>query len=290
MTEGARRPLRLALTLPGTLWLALFLAIPGLLLCGLAFLSRGAHGEIVWQLSLGNFQRLLGFSSFGWTADYLRILVRSVVVAGVTTVVALALAYPVAFFVASRPPRRRSFWLALVLIPFATNLVIRTYGWMLILAPALPPARLARWLGLIDPQGGLFPGAFATYVGLISAALPFAVLPLYTNVERLDPALLEAARDLYAPGWRVFRRVIVPLTLPGLTTAAFLTFVPTLGMFVVPDLLGGARYWLIGNVIQQQFGASRDWPFGAALGLALVVLTLAAWWIVRKKGSAGSLA
>lgn len=268
---------------PGLLWLLAFLVVPLAMLIGLAFLSRGVYGEVVWTPTLENFRRLAGFGSFGWSADYLRILGRSLAVAAVTSVSAVALAYPVAFFIAARPPRQRYLWLSLVMIPLCTNLVIRTYAWMLLLAPGLPPAELARALGLIGEQAGLYPGLFATLLGLVSAALPFAVLPIYTNVERLDPTLLEAARDLYAHRLRLFVRIVLPLTAPGLAVALLLTFVPAMGMFVVSDLLGGARHWLIGNLIQQQFGASRDWPFGAALGLALALLTLTGLFWMRRK-------
>ncbi len=280
-----RRRLRLegaALVAGGVAWLILLLALPGAFLVVLAFLSRGPYGQVEWDFTLRNLARLAGFGTFGWSADLLRILLRSVWVALATTAATIALAYPLAFFIAGRPPRRRAVWLTLVMVPFCTNLVIRTYAWMLILSPGLPPARLAQGLGLVPPHAALYPGALATLLGMVSAALPFAVLPLYASVERLDPALVEAARDLYAAPGRVFLRVVLPQTAPGLAVAVLLTFVPAMGMFVVPDLLGGAKYWLIGNVIAQQFGASRDWPFGAAVALALILLTLVGISLVRR--------
>lgn len=272
-----RRRLRaeaLGLVAGGVAWLVLLLALPGAFLAVLAVLSRGVYGQVEWDLTLRNLARLLGFGTFGWSADLLRILLRSLWVALATTAAAIALAYPLAFTIAARPPRRRAVWLTLVMVPFCTNLVVRTYGWMLVLSPALPPARLAQALGLVPPHAALYPGMAATLLGMVTASLPFALLPLYASVERLDPALVEAARDLYASPARVFLRVVVPATAPGLAAAVLLTFVPAMGMFVVPDLLGGAKHWLIGNVIAQQFGASRDWPFGAAVAFALILLTL----------------
>jgi len=168
-------------------------------------------------------------------------------------------------------------------VPFWTNVVVRTYAWLLVLSPGLPPARLAAWLGLIPPGGALFPGPLATYLGLVSTFLPFMALPLYASVERLNWELLEAARDLYASRWAVFREAILPQTRPGLVVGIIVTFIPAMSMFVVTDLLGGAKYMLIGNLIQNQFGASRDWPFGAALCLALMALTLSGLMLYRRR-------
>ncbi len=282
--ERRRLPLAgVALVAGGAGWLLLLLALPAAFLVVLAFLSRGPYGQVEWDWTLRNVARLAGFGVFGWSADLLRILARSVWVGLATTAAAVALAYPLAFFVAGRPPRRRAVWLVLIMVPFCTNLVIRTYGWMLVLSPSLPPARFAQALGLVPPHAALYPGAGATLLGMVSAMLPFALLPLYAAVERLDPSLVEAARDLYAGPARTFLSVVVPQTAPGLAAAVLLTFVPAMGMFVVPDLLGGAKHWLIGNVIAQQFGASRDWPYGAALAFALIALTLGGVALLRRR-------
>ncbi len=264
-------------------WLTIFLVLPSLVLVAVAFAGRGPYGELIWTFSLDNFKRLAGFGILGWSADYLLILWRSIWVALVTTGLALLLAYPLAFFIAARPPRTRYLWLALIIIPFCTNLVIRTYAWMLILAQQMPPARLAQALGLIPSDTALYPSEFAVYLGMVSSFLPFTVLPLYTNVERLDWSIVEAAQDLYASKWRVFFHAILPQTFPGLATAIILTFIPAMGAFVVPDLLGGAKYMLVGNLIQQQFGASRDWPFGATVSFGLMILTLIGLFLLRRK-------
>jgi spermidine/putrescine transport system permease protein len=268
----------------GAAWLLALLVLPSLVLVAVAFAERGPEGEIVWALTLENFSRAMGFGLMGWSADYLWILARTAWIALVTTVAAVALSYPLAFFIAGRPQRTRYLWLALVIIPFCTNLVIRTYAWMLILSSSTPPARLARWIGLLPPDTGLYPGSLAVYLGMVSTFLPFAALPLYTSIERLDGSLVEAARDLYASRRRVFLHAILPQTLPGLTVALILTFIPAMGMFVVPDLLGGARTMLVGNVIQQQFGPSRDLPFGATMSLGLMALTLVGLFLLRRYG------
>ena len=269
----------------GMLWLLGFLILPSLIFIALSFAERGVYGEVIWTFSLENYQRLAGFSSFGWTPDYLLILGRSVIVAFVTTSVAILLSYPLTFFIASRPERSRFMWLVIIIIPFWTNIVIRTYAWFFLFSPEFPFAKIAAFLGLIPDGASLYPSAFAVYVGMISDYLPFLALPLYSSVERLDWSLVEAAQDLYASRIRVFMQAILPQTAPGLTVGIILTFVPTMATFVVPDLLGGAKYMLVGNLIQQQFGASRDWPFGAAISMALMLMTLFSMRIYRRKGS-----
>jgi spermidine/putrescine transport system permease protein len=269
--------------IPGMLWLVVFIVLPGLVLVGVSLATRGSYGQLEWQFTLENYKRLAGFSLFGWTADYLMILWRSVVVAFFTTLISVILSYPLCFFIAARPARSRYLWLTLVIIPFWTNMVIRTYAWFLILAPELPFARLAAYLGFIAEGAPLYPNAFAVYIGMVSMFLPFVALPLYASVERLDWSLVEAANDLYAGRTRVFTQAILPQTLPGLSVGVVLTFVPAMGMFVVPDLLGGAKYMLVGNLIQQQFGTSRDWPFGAAVSMALMVLTMISLQLYRRR-------
>jgi len=268
---------------PGMLWLLIFLVLPGLVLIVASFAGRGAYGELVWEFSLENYKRLTGFGIFGWTADYLVIVWRSVWVAFVTTAVSVILSYPLCFFIAGRPERTRYLWLTLVIIPFWTNMVIRTYAWFLILAPELPFAKLAAFLGFTPAGSPLYPSAFAVYLGMVSMFLPFVTLPLYSSIERLDWELVEAAQDLYASRVRVFMQAILPQTLPGLSVGVILTFVPAMGMFVVPDLLGGAKYMLVGNLIQQQFGASRDWAFGAAISMGLMVLTMFSLYLYRRR-------
>ncbi|AEV16250.1 MAG: ABC transporter permease [Thermus sp.] len=280
----------LLLVLPGLLWLLAFLVLPGLLLLPLSLAERGSFGEVVWTFSLENYRRLLGFGVLGYSPDNLLALLRTLWVALVTTGLCLLLAYPIAFFIRSQPPRRRYLYLALVLIPFWTNLVIRTYAWQLLLAPEMPLARGFSALGWLEPGMALFPSGLAVYLGMVSAFLPFMVLPLYSSVERLDESLLEAVRDLYGGPLRVFLHGVLPQTLPGLTVGVILTFIPAMGMFVVPDLLGGAKHLLVGNLVQQAFYTMRDWPYGAALSLVLIVFTLVALRLYRRYGKEVELA
>jgi spermidine/putrescine transport system permease protein len=282
-TPGSLRRRSLLYLLPGYVWVALFLILPLVLLVLASFATRGESGEVLWQFTWENYQRLAGYSFLGWSADYLLTLGRSIVVGLVTTLLCALLSYPLTFFIATRPKRTRYIWLTLVIIPFWTNLVIRTYAWQLVLAPELPLARLAAFLRLVEPGQALYPSAFAIYLGMLTTFLPFFALPLYASVERMNWALVEAANDLYASRWRVFRHAILPQTFSGLSVGIILTFIPAMGMFVVPDLLGGSKYLLVGNLVQQQFSGSRDWPFGATVSLALMFLTLLALLIFNRQ-------
>ena len=267
--------------MPGFMWVVIFLAIPLLYLVAMSFASRGTYGEVVWKLSFDNVKRFVGFGFFGWSPDNLVIILRSLLVAIITTFFCVLLSYPLAFYITAKESRKRAFWISLILVPFWTNLVIRTYAWYLVLAPDFPLARLAASLGLIDAGEALYPSAFAVYLGMISTFLPFVALPLYSAVEKLNWSLVEAVSDLYGRGWRTFRHAILPQTRAGLAVGITLTTVPAMGMFVVPDMLSGARYMLVGNLIQQQFGKTRDWPFGSMVSLSLMALTLVVLFITR---------
>lgn len=269
---------------PGLLIILILLALPCISLFAVAFLTRGQYGDVTAAFTFGNIKRLVGFGYFGWSADNMLVVWRSIVVGFFTTLICVFLSYPLAFFLASRPARSRPLWLTVLLIPFWTNLVIRTYAWLLVLDGDMPFARILAFLGITEHGATLYPSQFAVYLGMVSVFLPFVALPLYSSVEKLDWSIVEAAHDLYAGKWRIFRHAILPQTVSGLSVGITLTFVPAMGMFVVPDMLGGARYMLIGNLIQQQFGSSRDWPFGAALSLVLMILTLGALMAASRAG------
>lgn len=274
----------LALAAPAVAWIGLLVALPTAALLVVALARRGPLGEIEWTFSLDNFARLAGRGSLGWSADNLRVLARTLALSAATSAGAIVLAYPMAFWIARRGPRGRALALGLVVAPMCTNLVVRVHAWRVALAPESPLSRAAAWCRILEPGEGIAPGLVAVLLGMISTALPFAVLPLYAAVERLDPAPAEAARDLHASPARVFFRVVLPATRGGLGAAVILTFIPASGMFLVTDRLGGARHWILGNLIQQQFGPGRDLPYGAALGLALVAMTLAGLALARRGG------
>jgi spermidine/putrescine transport system permease protein len=273
---------------PGIGWVTIFLLVPLLGIGVISLLTRGSYGEIQLPFTYENYKRLAGFGLLGFDVQYPYIIVRSLLLAAGTTIVCLLAAFPLAFFIAGLPGRAKQTALTLVVIPFWTNLLIRTYAWQILLAPAGGLAKLAQAVGLVPADTALYPSAFAVYLGMLCAYLPFLVLPLYTSVEKLDWTIAEAAADLGADGPRVFRHAILPQVLPGMTAGIILVFIPATGQFVIPDLLGGAKTVLLGNAIQQQFGPSRDWPFGSAIafvGMAVVMLGL--WLQTRAAGDKG---
>lgn len=259
---------------PTMFWLTVFLLIPLALIVVISFGARGSYGNVVYTFRLNNYARLLD-------AEYASILWDSTWIALLTTIVCILGGYPLAYFIARSHPMRRSFLMFLILVPFWTNFLIRIYAWMIILRGegVLNAAMTA--VGLMNTSIGqrLFeqiqlytPGA--VLVGMVYEFLPFMILPLYTSLEKLDPSLLEAAADLGARPWRAFLRVTLPLSLPGIVAGSILVFIPAMGMFVVPDLMGGAKTVLVGNLIRNQFFTARDWPFGSAASMVLMALTL----------------
>ena len=261
------------LVLPTIGWLALFLVVPLALIVVISFASRTPDGSIDYRFTLDNYRDLA-------RPEYARILWDSVWIALVTTLASLALGYPAAWFIARSHPSRRPIYLFLILVPFWTNFLIRIYAWRVILQSEGVLAAGLPLLGPLEPVAtqlfGLVrlntPGA--VMLGMVYEFLPFMILPVYTSLEKLDPDLLEAAADLGARPWRAFWRVTWPLSLPGVVAGSILTFVPAMGMFVVPDLLGGARTVLIGNLIRNQFLSELHWPLGSAASLVLMLMTL----------------
>ena len=279
----ARERLRSALTAgPGIAWVCVFLLAPLLAIAAIAFLTRGPYGEVGPPVTLQNYKRLLGFGIFGFDPLYPLLIARSLLLAAGTTAACILAAFPLAFFIAALPPKHKNVALTLVIVPFWTNLLIRTYAWQILLAPDGAVTRAAAAAGLVRPGQALYPGLFAISLGMLCAYLPFLVLPLYTAIEKLDWSIAEAAMDLGADGPRVFRHAILPQVAPGLVAGIILVFIPATGQFVIPDLLGGAKTALLGNAIQQQFGPSRDWPFGSALALVGMAIVLLGLWIYAR--------
>lgn len=258
---------------PGVLWLAAFLVIPSLIMFGYSLLTRTDLAQVGGPWTAENWQRVFGYDALfrEWIPDNLRVLWRSLWLAALSTLLCVLMGYPLAFFIARQDDRRKNLLLLLLIIPFWTNFLIRVYAWILILRPF-----------------DLVPSLTATFLGMVYAFLPFFVLPMYSSVEKVDWRLLEAAEDLGAPPARAFMSGVFPQTLPGLVAGILLTFIPALGMFVVSDILGGAKTALIGNLIQNQFGQAGDWPYGSALSFLLMgVVLLGLWLYARTAGQKG---
>ncbi len=273
------------LLMPATLWLLVFFIAPLFIVAAYSFLERGTYGGVIWSFTLENFRRV-------FDPLYLNSFLRSVYIAGLTTIFCLLLGYPLGYYIASRPLQRRNTLLLLLMIPFWTNFLIRTYAWLTILRnnTGLINVTLLS-LGIIDKPLETFGNDFAIVVGLVYGWLPDMILPIYAALDRLDASLLEAASDLYAPNRKVFTRIILPLSLPGVVAGSILVFIPSLGAFVTPAILGGGKSLMIGNIISNQFLAAHDWPFGSALSTLMMAVMLVATLIYfRSTAGAGRTA
>ena len=249
--------------------MGLFFLVPLLLVLAISFASRGTYGGIVWEFTWANYLDLLH-------PLYGRILGQSLWYATLTTAICFLVGFPLAYVIARSPARWQPLWLLLVMLPFWTNFLVRSYAWMIILRQDGLVNHLLLALGLIREPLELLYTPAAVVIGLVYGYLPFMVLPLYVALERLDPALVEAAWDLYASRWAVWSRVVVPLTMPGIVGGCILVFIPSIGSFITPDLLGGARSMMIGNLIQHEYLVVRDWPLGSAVSFVLMAIVMAA--------------
>jgi spermidine/putrescine transport system permease protein len=256
-------------------WLLLFVIVPTLMLVVISFCERDSLGRIVYTFNFDNYIR-----AFDW--KWLRILGISVWYAFLTTVICLVLGYPVAYFIGRSNERVRGLLIMLVMIPFWTSFLIRTYAWISILAQDGLLNALLMTIKITSEPIGFMYTPFAVVLGLVYNFLPFMILPIYTSVEKLDGSLIEAAYDLGARPARVFAQVVLPLTQPGIAAGILLVFVPAIAMFAITTLMGGGTNPTIGEVIQNQFTKARNQPFGAALGVLLLAIFIFSLWLSTK--------
>jgi len=258
---------RAAFAGPGLVYVTAFMTIPLLLIAAYTVLTRGRFGGVTWTFTLGNFTKALD-------PTYLSILGNSLLIAGITTVLALLLGYPTAYGISRLPHQWRTVAIVMVVLPFWSNFLIRTYAWIVLLNSEGPINTALVNLGVIGAPLDLLYNRGAVVAGLLYAYLPLVILPVYAAIERVDPQLQEAARNLGASKARTFWDVTLPLTLPGTMIGAIFVFVPSLGNFVVPELLGGGKTVMVGNLIRDQFLEARNWPFGAVLALSVVAFLI----------------
>ena len=259
--------LRAIFLAPSAAFTVILFLIPLSIIVAYSFLTRGVYGGVVGPWTLENYQRL-------FDPLYGIILWRSLVMSTLATILCLVIAFPLALFIARASDRAKGIYLYLVILPFWTSFLVRTYAWMFLLRDTGFINTILTSLHIISEPLPLLYNETAVVVGLVYGYLPFAVLPLFSNLDRLDKNLLEAAADLGATPWQTLYKIIIPLCAPGLRAAGVLVFIPCLGAYLTPDLLGGGKSIMIGNLIQNQFTTARDWPFGAAISLALMALVM----------------
>ena len=279
--QGVFTPLRYWLLLPSWLVIGFFMVAPVLIMLVYSFLTKEFRGGVIWEFTLAAYdQFFLDRGLFGdeppkieWT--YIGIFWRSVWQAGLATVLCLLIGFPTAYYIATRPPSTRNFWVFLVTIPYWVNLLIRTVSMKFLIRDNGP---INEWLlsaGLIAEPIHLINTPVAVQLGLFYSYLPFMVLPIYAAIERFDFSLCEAAADLYAGRWFAMWHIIIPNVRPGIVAGCILVFIPSLGAFLAPDLLGGAKNFMIGSLIEEQFkGTAGNWPFGAAASMILLSVVL----------------
>jgi spermidine/putrescine transport system permease protein len=264
---------------PVTLWLGLFFLVPLLIILIYSFGTSDIYGGITLGFNPGNYLRV-------FDPLYLEIIGRTFFIAALNTLLCFVLGYPLAYFVVFKGRRWRNALVLLVMVPFWTSLLIRAYAWVVILGGNGIANRTLQFLGITDEPLTLIFTPEAVLMGMVYSYLPFMILPLYAALEKFDSRLKEAAQDLGASRWHTFWRVTFPLSMPGVIAGSILVFIPSAGEFVIPDLLGGSRTMMTGNLIQNQFLQARDWAFGSALSVLLAVLLLGAiMFYVRRVGT-----
>lgn len=254
---------------------------PLLIMLIFSFLTPGDYGGVEWQLSFDAWFQVVFYEDiFDETVSladaHMSIFWRSLKLSFLTTVVAFVLGFPTAFFIATRPPETRNIWLFLVTIPFWTNLLIRTFAILEIIRNQGVINNALLGLGLIDAPLDMLYTDIAILLGMTYVYIPLMILPIYASLERLDFRLVEAGYDLYASRWKVLKRIIMPLVKPGVIAGSILVFIPSLGAYVTPRVLGGGKNLMLGNLIELQFGQGRNWPLGAALSLTLLMIVMVA--------------
>ncbi len=292
-SSRATRLARWLVSGPPLLFLAVFFLLPSAIMVLASFRYPGEFGGLAPLFStVPGVLHGLTFETYQFFFSdiiYVQVFLKSFLVALATTLICLLLAYPLALLIARSPKKSRDLMVLLVILPFASNFLVRVYAWMILLGPQ---AALSQAINAVLALFGLTPvhllfSPFAVLVGMVYVHLPFMVLPLYTNLEKHDPMLLDAAQDCGANAWQRFWRITFPLSMPGILSGAALVFIPVLGMFAIPDILGGTGDMLIGNLIKEQFLGTRDWPFGSTLSIMLTLAVLAVAWLAARLGRGG---
>ncbi|MDM8527603.1 ABC transporter permease [Anaerolineales bacterium HSG24] len=257
---------------PGVFWLIIFFIFPSLLIVAYSFLERRDGGGVIWQFSLDAYIKLFSPTGGAVINDFMLIFFRSFWWATLTTILCLLVGYPLSFYMSRQSRSTANMLLFLVMIPFWTNFLVRTYAWKFILNNNGLINSMLQAMEL--PRIALINTPTAVIIGLVYGSLPFMVLPLYASMERFDFSLVEAGQDLGANYWQVFTRVYLPLTMPGVIAGCILVFIPVVGQYIVPTILGGGKVAMLGNILAQQFGSALNWPFGSAIAVVFMILLM----------------
>lgn len=275
MSAKQNRRALTGLLAPASIFLGVFFLGPLSILIVFSFLEAGLYGGVEWNFYHWNYGRILGWADGEWEdfdPVYIAIFLRSVRLAATNVLVTFLICYPAALWVSGLSARWRTFVVFIVTIPFFVSLVVRLFCWVLILRPSGVLNSLLIGIGLISEPIDIIYTETAVLIGMAYILLPFMFLPIYASVEKLDHSLIEASSDLGARPYQTFFKVVLPATLPGIAAGAVLVFIPSLGNFIVPDILGGAKVMMIGNLIEQQFLSARNWPFGSALSVMIMLV------------------
>ena len=281
--QGLRGKLPAAATAgPVSIWMIIFVMLPLLYILVISFMTRNVYGGIEYTFTLENYKEML-------QPLYIKVIWKSLKLAFLTTVVCLLIGYPLAYWIASKPSKTSAKLLMLVMIPYWTSSLVRLYSLNLL---AMPNGFLNVFLMKLhiisEPLDILYSDTMVIF-GLLTAMLPFSVLPLYSSIEKLDKSLIEASKDLGANSVTTFRKVTIPQTMPGIVGCVLLVFIPSLGMYYVPEMLGGGKVMLVGTLVKNQFLVTKNWPFGASLAILLIMITLAMMWIYTRVGKLDDL-
>lgn len=268
---------------PTAIWLVLFVFIPLFYVVGISFLTKNAHGSVDMLFSLASYRSL-------FQREYVKIFIDSMGLSLQTTILCLLIGYPFAYIITKAPPNKKKYMVLLIMLPFWINSIIRIYGWNTLLRSEGIINNLLILLGIIPKPLQMLYTNGAVLLGMVYELLPFTILPIYTSLEKMDSSLIEAAEDLGTSKGSTFLRVIFPLTMPGIFAGSIQTFIPSLGLFYVSEMMGGGTNMYIGNLIKNQFLSARNWPLGAALSIVLILITLILMKLYTRVGSLEDMA
>lgn len=284
MIKKLKENLPISITVgPTIVWLGLFILIPLIYVLGISFLTKSPYGGVIFKFNINNYLSLVNM-------DYMKVFIDSLWLSLETTIICLVLGYPFAYIIANVDKHMKAILLVIIMLPFWTNSLIRTYGWSALLREQGIINNILLHTGLINKPIEMLYTDGSTLLGMVYALLPFMILPLYTSIEKLDDSLIEAASDLGATKFRTLIRVILPLTMPGIFAGSIQTFIPSLGFFFISDMMGGGKKVYIGNLIKNQFLSARNWPLGAVISIMLILFTLIVMKLYSKVGSLEDMA